>query len=51
MNRWKEDMGNILDLMGMKPIHSQRLVAFSLKGDVSKWYEAQFSKGEHLTNT
>ena len=48
VDRWKEDMGNILDLMGMAPIQRQSLAAFSLKSDASKWYRSQFSK-ERLT--
>jgi len=48
-DRWKEDMGNILELMGMDPIHRQRLATFSLKGDANKWYRPQFSEEERLT--
>jgi len=48
-NRWKEDMGNILDLMGMKPIQRQKLAAFSLKGYASKLYKTKFSSEERLT--
>ena len=33
---WKEDVGNILDLMGVDSIPKQRLAIFSLKGDASK---------------
>jgi len=39
-DRWKEDMGNILKLMGMDPIQRQKLVAFSLKSNASKWYRS-----------
>ena len=49
VDNWKEDVGNILDLMGVDPIQRQRLAAFSLKGDASKWYRAQFSVAERLT--
>ena len=48
-DKWKEDVGNILDLMGVDPIQRQRLAAFSLKGDANKWYRAQFSAADRLT--
>ena len=50
-DKWKEDVGNILGLMGVDRIHRQRLAAFSLKGDASKWYRAYFSEEERLTVT
>ena len=43
-DKWKEDVGNILCLMGVDPVQRQRLAAFSLKGDASKWYRSQFSE-------
>ena len=46
-DKWNEDMGNILSLMGVDQI--QRLATFSLKGDASKWYRAHFSEMERLT--
>ena len=48
-DKWKEDVGNVLSLMGVDPIQRQRLAAFSLKGDARKWYRAQFSEMDRLT--
>ena len=50
-DKWKEDVGNILSLMGVDLVHRQRLAAFSLKGDASKWYRSQFSEAERLTTS
>jgi len=50
-NRWKKDMGNILELISMDPIQCQRLATFSLKGDANKWYKTQFSEEERYTTT
>ena len=47
----EDDLGNILDLMGVDPIPKQRLATFSMKGDASKWYRSQFFKEECLTTT
>ena len=46
---WKEDVGHILDLLGVDPVQRQRLAAFSLRGDADKWYRLQFSEEERLT--
>ena len=35
--------------MGVDNIQRQKLAAFSLKGDASKWYRAQFSAMDRLT--
>jgi len=35
-DKWREDVGNILSLMGVDPVQRQRLATFSLKGDASK---------------
>jgi len=48
-DKWKEDVGKVLSLMGVGRIQRQRLAAFSLKGDASKWYKACFSEEERLT--
>ena len=47
--KWKDDVGNILDLMGVDPVQRHRLAAFSLKGDAGKWYKLQFSQEDRLT--
>ena len=49
--KWKKNVGNILDLMGVDPIPKQRLAAFNMKDDASKWYKSQFSKEDPLTTT
>ena len=35
-DKWREDVSNILSLMGVDPVQRQWLAAFSLKGDASK---------------
>ena len=50
-NKWKEDVGNILSLMGVDRVQRQRLVAFSLKGNANKWYKAQFTEEECVKTT
>lgn len=47
-DKWKEDVGNILDLIGVDPVQRQRFTTFSLKGNASKWYRLHFSE-ERLT--
>ena len=37
-HRWKEDVGNILDILGVDSVQKQRLTSYSLKGDVGRWY-------------
>jgi hypothetical protein len=34
-DKWKEDVGNILNLMGVNPMQRQRLTTSSLRGDSS----------------
>jgi len=48
-DKWKEDVGKILSLMGVDSVQRQRLAAFSLKGDASKWYSSQFSETESVS--
>ena len=48
-DKWKEDVGSILDLMGIDPVQRQRLAAFSLRGDAGRWYRLQFTEEERLT--
>ena len=50
-DKWKEDVDIILGLMGVNIVQRQRLAAFSLKGDASKWYKAYFTEEECLTVT
>ena len=50
-DKWKRDVGNILNLMGVDGVQRQRLAAFSLKGDASKWYKAYFAEEERSTVT
>jgi hypothetical protein len=50
-DKWKEDVGKVLSLMGVGMIQKQRLATFSLKCDTSKWYKAYFSEEECLTIT
>jgi hypothetical protein len=50
-DKWKKDITNILDLMGIETVLMQRLAAFTLKGDASKWYQSHFTKEERLTAT
>ena len=50
-DKWKEDITNVLDLMGVGPVQMQRLAAFILKGDASKWYRSHFTREERLTAT
>ena len=50
-DRWKEDVGNILDLLGVTSVQRHRLAAFTLKGDASKWYRLQFTEQERVAAT
>jgi len=50
-DKWKEDMDSALGYMGVDTVQRQRLAAFSLKGDASKWYRSHFSAAERLTTT
>ena len=50
-DKWKEDIGTILSLMRVDRVQKQRLAAFSLKGDASKWYKAYFTEEERVTLT
>ena len=50
-DKWKRDIGNILDLMGVDRVRRQKLAAFSLKGGASKWYKAYFVEEECSTFT
>jgi len=50
-NKWKEDVSYLLELMGVDPVQSHRLAAFSLKGDARLWYKAHFTKEEMTTVT
>jgi len=48
-DKWKEDVGVILSLMGVDGVQQQRLAAFSLKGDANQWYKHCFSEEERST--
>ena len=50
-NKWKEDVSCLLELMGVDPVQSHRLAAFSLKGDARLWYKVHFTKEEMTTVT
>jgi hypothetical protein len=50
-NKWRRDVGNILELMGTDPVQSHRLAASCLKGDARMWYDAHFSPVERTTVT
>ena len=50
-DKWKEDMDSALSYMGVDSVQCQRLAAFILKGDASKWYRSHFSAAERLTTT
>ena len=50
-DKWKEDITNVLELMDVESVQMQRLAAFTLKGDASKWYRSHFTKEERLTAT
>ena len=48
-SKWKENVRNILDLIGVDQVQRHCLAAFSQKGDAGKWYKLQFSQEERLT--
>ena len=50
-DKWKEDVSKVLSLMGVDRVQKQRLAAFSLKGDASKWYKVYFSEGRASMGT
>ena len=50
-DKWKEDIDSALSYMGVDSVQRQRLAAFSLKGDASKWYRSHFSAAERLMMT
>ena len=50
-NKWKEDVSSLLELLGVDPVQSHRLAAFSLKGDACLWYKMHFTKEEMTTVT
>lgn len=48
-DKWKEDVGSILSHIGVGSVQRQRLAAFYLRGDASRWYRSKFSEHERLT--
>ncbi|XP_020270953.1 uncharacterized protein LOC109846140 [Asparagus officinalis] len=49
--KWKEDVGSILEMLGVDSVQKQRLAAFSLKGNVEGWYRLQFTPEQRMTIT
>ena len=50
-NKWKEDVGALLELIGVDPVQSHRLAAIGLKGDARMWYRAHFTPAERISAT
>ena len=50
-HKWKEDVSNILDILGVDSVQKQRLASYSLKGDSGRWYRLQFTPDQRMTLT
>ena len=50
-HKWKEDIGNILEILNMISVQKKRLTSYSLKGDAGRWYQLQFTPEQRMTLT
>ncbi|XP_020250680.1 uncharacterized protein LOC109828054 [Asparagus officinalis] len=50
-HKWKEDVGNILEILNVTLVQKQTLSSYSLKGDTGRWYRLQFTPEQRMTLT